>query len=103
MINGTDTCSGRVEVYNGGHWSPVYNVNFGANEAAVVCREMNCGDAAKASESFGESGDLRGLKMSCSGTEHSVTQCTLRQYTRTRNDHAEDASVQCDGMYYVKF
>lgn len=97
LLNGTDTCSGRVEVYNDGHWSPVYNVNFGMNEAAVVCREMNCGDAAKALVSFGESGDLRGLKMSCSGTEHSVTQCTLRQYTRTRNDHVEEASVQCSG------
>uniref|UniRef100_A0A3B5LG39 Soluble scavenger receptor cysteine-rich domain-containing protein SSC5D n=1 Tax=Xiphophorus couchianus TaxID=32473 RepID=A0A3B5LG39_9TELE len=71
LINGTDTCSGRVEIYNGGHWSSVYNVNFGMNEAAVVCRDMNCGDAVKATGSFGQSVDLRGLKMSCSGTERS--------------------------------
>uniref|UniRef100_A0A087XXD5 Soluble scavenger receptor cysteine-rich domain-containing protein SSC5D n=1 Tax=Poecilia formosa TaxID=48698 RepID=A0A087XXD5_POEFO len=97
LINGTDTCSGRVEVYNGGRWSSVYNINFGMNEAAVVCRDMNCGDAVKASGSFGDSGELRGLKMSCSGTERSVTQCTVREYTRSRNDGTEEASVQCSG------
>ncbi|XP_043962312.1 deleted in malignant brain tumors 1 protein-like [Gambusia affinis] len=97
LINGADSCSGRVEVYNGGHWSSVYNVNFGMNEAAVVCRDMNCGDAVKAFGSIGESVDLRGVKMSCSGTEHSVTQCTLRDYTRNRNDRIQDASVQCSG------
>uniref|UniRef100_A0A3B5QL63 Soluble scavenger receptor cysteine-rich domain-containing protein SSC5D n=1 Tax=Xiphophorus maculatus TaxID=8083 RepID=A0A3B5QL63_XIPMA len=97
LINGTDTCSGRVEIYNGGHWSSVYNVNFGMNEAAVVCRDMNCGDAVKATGSFGQSVDLRGLKMSCSGTERSVTQCTLREYTRNRSDRIQEASVQCSG------
>ncbi|KAK5609545.1 hypothetical protein CRENBAI_005488 [Crenichthys baileyi] len=95
LINGTDMCSGRIEVYHGGHWSPIFN--FGMGEAAVVCREMNCGDAAKASGSFGQGQELRGLKITCSGTEHSVTQCTLREYTRTRNDRIEEASVQCSG------
>ncbi|KAM6915022.1 scavenger receptor cysteine-rich domain-containing protein DMBT1-like [Xenentodon cancila] len=97
LINGTNQCSGRVELYHGGHWSPAYYLSFGMNEASVVCREMNCGDAVKISTSFGHSEDLRGYKVSCSGRETSLTQCTLRDYVRTRNDHVEEASVECSG------
>ncbi|XP_061602330.1 deleted in malignant brain tumors 1 protein-like [Cololabis saira] len=97
LINGTNQCSGRVEFHHGGQWSPAYYLNFGMNEATVVCREMNCGDPVKVSTSFGQSEDLRGYKVSCSGREMSLTQCTLRDYARTRSDHVEEASVECSG------
>nr|XP_057912674.1 deleted in malignant brain tumors 1 protein-like [Doryrhamphus excisus]XP_057912675.1 deleted in malignant brain tumors 1 protein-like [Doryrhamphus excisus] len=98
LINGTDQCSGRVEVFhNDGRWSSVFNVNWGMNEAAVVCREMNCGDPVKTSGSFGRSGDLRGYKVSCGGKENSLTQCTLRDYDRSSHDLIEEASVTCSG------
>ncbi|XP_037541065.1 deleted in malignant brain tumors 1 protein [Nematolebias whitei] len=96
LIDGTDQCSGRVEVYQNERWSPVYNLNFGTAEAAVVCREMNCGDPNKFSGSFSPSKDFSGLKMSCNGRESSVTQCTLRDYARTSNNIV-DASVKCSG------
>lgn len=97
LVNGTNQCSGRVEFYHGVHWSPAYNVNWGMNEAAVVCREMNCGDPVKFSGSFGQGRDLRGYKVSCSGSESSLTQCTLREYARTGNDRIEEAVVECSG------
>ncbi|XP_055362524.1 scavenger receptor cysteine-rich type 1 protein M130-like isoform X1 [Betta splendens] len=97
LLNGTDHCSGRVEVHYNGHWSPVYNVNWGMNEALVVCREINCGDPVQATDLFGESGDLRGYKISCIGGERSLTQCTLRDYNRTSIDQIQEATVQCSG------
>ncbi|XP_028996325.1 deleted in malignant brain tumors 1 protein-like isoform X2 [Betta splendens] len=97
MLNGTDHCSGRVEVHYNGHWSPAYNFNWGMNEARVVCREINCGDPVQAAGLFGESGDLRGYKISCSGAERLLTQCTLRDYNRTSSDQIQDATVQCSG------
>ncbi|KAM4522290.1 scavenger receptor cysteine-rich domain-containing protein DMBT1-like [Odontesthes bonariensis] len=97
LINGTNQCSGRVEVYHGVHWLPVYKVDFGMNEVAVVCREMNCGDPVKVTGSFGNSGELRGLKVRCSSGGSSLTQCTLTDYVRTRNDRIQDASIECSG------
>ncbi|XP_059212017.1 scavenger receptor cysteine-rich type 1 protein M130-like [Centropristis striata] len=95
LMNGTNQCSGRVEFYHGGHWAPAYNLNWGINEATVVCREMNCGDPVKFSGSYGQSSYPGGYKVSCSGRESSLTQCTLREYMRT--DHTEEASVECSG------
>ncbi|KAF6716083.1 Deleted in malignant brain tumors 1 protein [Oryzias melastigma] len=97
LLNGTNQCSGRVEVNNGGHWAPAYSVNFGMNEAAVVCREMNCGDPVRVSTAFGQSDDLRGFKISCGGREGSLTQCSLRDYVRNRNDRIQEVSVECSG------
>nr|XP_046228271.1 deleted in malignant brain tumors 1 protein-like [Scatophagus argus]XP_046228272.1 deleted in malignant brain tumors 1 protein-like [Scatophagus argus] len=97
LINGTNQCSGRVEFNHGGHWSSAYNVNWGMNEATVVCREMNCGDPVSFSGSFGQGGEMRGYKVSCNGRESSLTQCTLREYTRNSYDSVEEAVVQCSG------
>ncbi|XP_077367551.1 SH3 domain-binding glutamic acid-rich-like protein 2 isoform X2 [Festucalex cinctus] len=97
LINGTDQCSGRVEVHHQGHWWPVFNVQWGLHEAAVVCREMNCGDPVKAAGSFGQSGDVSGYKIGCNGRETSLTQCSLREYVRSGHELAQEASVQCSG------
>ncbi|XP_044025482.1 deleted in malignant brain tumors 1 protein-like isoform X2 [Siniperca chuatsi] len=97
LINGTDQCSGRVEFHHGGRWSPAYNVNWGMNEAAVVCREMNCGDPVKFSGSFGQDGELTGYKVSCGGRESALTQCTLTEYTSTSHNRIEVAAVECSG------
>ncbi|CAI5683597.1 deleted in malignant brain tumors 1 protein isoform X1 [Oreochromis niloticus] len=97
LINGTDTCSGRVEVHRGDHWSPAFNVNWGRNEATVVCREMNCGDPVKMSGSFGQGGDLRGYEIHCNGRETSLTQCSFRDYSRSATNRVEEASVVCSG------
>ncbi|GLD67207.1 deleted in malignant brain tumors 1 protein-like protein [Lates japonicus] len=97
LINGTDQCSGRVEVHHGDEWLPVYNVNWGMHEATVTCREINCGDAVKTTGSFGQGGDLRGYTISCSGRESSLTECGVRDYTRTSHDRIEEAAVECSG------
>ncbi|XP_022624421.1 deleted in malignant brain tumors 1 protein-like [Seriola dumerili] len=97
VINGTNQCSGRVEVHHGGHWSPAFNLNWGMNEATVVCREMNCGDPVKVTGSFGQGDDLRGYQVICTGRETSLTQCSLREYVATSRNHVEEAAVECTG------
>lgn len=96
-MNGTNQCSGRVEFYYNSQWTPAYNLNWGKNEATVVCREMICGDPVESSTSFGQAGHQRGYTVSCSGRENSVTQCTLREYTKNNNDQTEEAAVTCSG------
>ncbi|KAG7242989.1 hypothetical protein INR49_017680 [Caranx melampygus] len=97
VINGSDQCSGRVEVYHDNHWLPAINLNWGMNEATVVCREMNCGDPVMVTGSFGQSEDLRGYQVTCTGRETSLTDCSLRQYTATSHNRVADAGVQCSG------
>uniref|UniRef100_A0A671VSG7 SRCR domain-containing protein n=1 Tax=Sparus aurata TaxID=8175 RepID=A0A671VSG7_SPAAU len=97
LINGTGQCSGRVEFSHGDHWSPTFNFNWGMNEATVVCREMNCGDPVKFTGSYGQGGAQRGYKVSCSGRESSLSQCTLTEYVQTSSDHMEEAAVECSG------
>ncbi|XP_034554847.1 deleted in malignant brain tumors 1 protein-like isoform X2 [Notolabrus celidotus] len=97
LINGTDQCSGRVELHHGGRWSPLYYLNWGMSEAEVVCRMMDCGDPVKVSGSFGRGKEMRGYKVSCNGRESSLTQCTLRDFTRTSGDFIEEAGVHCSG------
>ncbi|CAG09101.1 unnamed protein product, partial [Tetraodon nigroviridis] len=95
LMNGTNQCSGRVEFYHNNQWAPAYNLNWGTKEARVVCREMNCGDPVESSSSFGQAGHQRGYRVNCIGTEDFVTQCTLREYTKSNNDPAEEAAVIC--------
>ncbi|XP_034062819.1 deleted in malignant brain tumors 1 protein-like [Gymnodraco acuticeps] len=97
LVNGTDQCSGRVEFFTGVKWATPYHVNWGINEAAVVCREMNCGDPDKLPGSYGHGGHPGGYQVSCNGRESSLSQCTLRERGRTSHDRIEEASVKCLG------
>ncbi|XP_056283773.1 deleted in malignant brain tumors 1 protein-like [Pseudoliparis swirei] len=97
LINGTDQCSGRLEVYHGLQWSSAASVDWGMNEAAVVCREMNCGDPVTLSGSYGEGGKPTWYRVSCKGRESSLTQCSLAPYDRTSQDRTPEASVKCTG------
>ncbi|XP_062415776.1 deleted in malignant brain tumors 1 protein-like [Pungitius pungitius] len=97
LINGTDQCSGRVEFYHLGQWSSASSQNWGTNEAAVVCRMMNCGDPVGVSGSYGRGGQLSWYRISCSGRESSLAQCTMGPYTRSSQDPTEEASVTCSG------
>ncbi|KAF7659221.1 hypothetical protein LDENG_00001350 [Lucifuga dentata] len=97
LINGTNQCSGRVQIYHNGQWSPVYNVGWGKNEAEVVCREMNCGDPIMSSQSFGEGSEMTGYKISCNGRENSITSCTMTAFVKTSHDLTGEATVTCSG------
>ncbi|XP_077443685.1 scavenger receptor cysteine-rich type 1 protein M130-like isoform X2 [Stigmatopora argus] len=96
LINGTDQCSGRVEVYRQGRWSSVFDVQWTLRQAAVVCREMDCGDPVRASGSFGSGSDVHGYAVDCNGRETSLTRCSFRDEARGGH-HAREASVQCSG------
>ena len=99
LLNGSNHCSGRVEINQEGHWATVFNANWGLNEALVVCREMQCGEPVVASTpfNFGHAGQATGYTTTCNGRETSISQCSLRGYAQTSQNHAAAATVVCSG------
>ncbi|XP_056150146.1 deleted in malignant brain tumors 1 protein-like [Lampris incognitus] len=97
LLNGSDHCSGRVEVNRDGLWSPLYATNWGLNEAEVMCREMNCGDPIRATYENVENVGVRGYTVSCSGRELTIAQCSMREAVSTSHNRIGEAKVECSG------
>ncbi|XP_026208372.1 deleted in malignant brain tumors 1 protein-like [Anabas testudineus] len=98
---GSTQCSGRVEIYHNNIWGTVCDDEWDLNDAAVVCRELNCGAALSAPTSalFGEGSDQIWLnKVACSGNERSLAECEHGGFAKHNCDHSEDAGVVCSGV-----
>lgn len=78
LINGTDRCSGTLEVFHNGEWDVVCNKNWDLSKAKTVCESLNCG-ALQNTQST--SGVYKGYTSTCPGNVTSILQCTL-----TKND-----------------
>ncbi|XP_073669113.1 antigen WC1.1-like [Paramisgurnus dabryanus] len=100
LVNGDSRCSGRVEVLKGRQWETVCHHNWDLTDAAVVCREVNCGEAVQALgyAYFGEgSGPITMSDVSCSGSESSLKNCKAHNMNLQHCSHSRDAGVICSG------
>ncbi|XP_043935787.1 deleted in malignant brain tumors 1 protein-like [Protopterus annectens] len=98
LVNGPHACAGRVEIYYGNEWGTVCDYNWGMEEAAVVCRELGCGDPVSAQEGahYGQgTGPVWLDNVSCKGSESSLKQCPSMGWKKQNCQHSEDAGVQC--------
>uniref|UniRef100_A0A673NPL7 Soluble scavenger receptor cysteine-rich domain-containing protein SSC5D n=1 Tax=Sinocyclocheilus rhinocerous TaxID=307959 RepID=A0A673NPL7_9TELE len=98
LVNGTHSCSGRVEVRHNGIWGTVCDDGWDASDAAVVCREIGCGNATevKSAAYFGQgSGPVWMNNVSCNGTESTLKNCVLSGRVRQNCSHEKDAGVIC--------
>ncbi|XP_051546809.1 LOW QUALITY PROTEIN: soluble scavenger receptor cysteine-rich domain-containing protein SSC5D-like [Myxocyprinus asiaticus] len=98
LVNGQDACSGRVEVLHNGTWGTVCDDGWDLSDAAVVCREMACGDVieAKTGAFFGRgSGSLWMADVNCVGDESTLSSCESREWGMNDCDHSKDAGVIC--------
>uniref|UniRef100_A0A4W3I4T0 SRCR domain-containing protein n=1 Tax=Callorhinchus milii TaxID=7868 RepID=A0A4W3I4T0_CALMI len=100
LANGGSPCAGRVEVYHDGQWGTVYGYGWDMLDAAVVCKELGCGDALSASGGahFGEgSGRLVTADVQCSGSESTLRGCRSWSWGHYSWSHSYDAGVICSG------
>ncbi len=99
LVGANSFCAGRVEVLHGGQWGTVHDVGWDLPDAAVVCRELGCGEALSAPKSahFGEgSGGIWISQLECTGSESTLTNCGFFGWGVKAN-HTEDAGVICSG------
>ncbi|GCC42505.1 hypothetical protein chiPu_0026863 [Chiloscyllium punctatum] len=100
LVNGTNMCSGRVEVYRNSFWGTICDNSWDKNESDVVCRMLNCGTAVSApggSQYGAGTGNIWLDSVNCSGTETALDQCPANPQVGINCTHSRDAAVICSG------
>ncbi|XP_015212610.1 deleted in malignant brain tumors 1 protein-like isoform X2 [Lepisosteus oculatus] len=106
LVNGSNNCSGRVEVFHGNQWGTVCGHSWDTNGAQVLCREVGCGEAENLiplhGAYYGEGSGPVFVQGHCTGDETSLLQCGLRTVRYFGCDHSDDASVDCSGTENIR-
>ncbi|XP_063047330.1 uncharacterized protein LOC134441067 [Engraulis encrasicolus] len=99
LVNGTDHCSGRVEVVNSTGRGTVCHNYWDLKDAEVVCRQLGCRAplSAPSDACFGEgTAETWFDDVQCSGSESSLILCN-KKTSRLDCSHRKDAGVVCEG------
>ncbi|MBN3311703.1 C163A protein, partial [Atractosteus spatula] len=98
LVNGSDSCSGRVELRLQGEWGTVCDRHWGPRDASALCWQLRCGAAlaAPGGASFGAgSGPVWKDHFNCDGSEAHLSKCPVFSLGEGACSHASDAGAVC--------
>ncbi|KAI4903326.1 hypothetical protein NFI96_007562 [Prochilodus magdalenae] len=99
LVDGGSRCAGRVEVNRTGQWGTVCGYFWDMADAAVVCRELGCGEAQGIPKFGPGSGPILMGLVECDGSESALNNCRFNSiYVNICKSHDEDAGVICSDM-----
>ncbi|XP_073693823.1 antigen WC1.1-like [Garra rufa] len=103
LVGGHNRCAGRVEFLYRGQWGTVCGDFWHMADAAVVCRELDCGEPVDAltDAHFGPgSGPVWVSYVMCTGSESTLKNCESAGWSEKNCDHTKDAGVICSGELF---
>ncbi|XP_077449197.1 scavenger receptor cysteine-rich domain-containing group B protein-like [Stigmatopora argus] len=101
LVEGKNSCQGRVEIHYQGHWGTVCDDDWDQREAEVVCRQMGCGNvlSAHTHSYFGHgTGHIFLDNVNCMGNEEQLAHCAHLGWSNHNCGHHEDAGITCSGL-----
>ncbi|XP_041642769.1 scavenger receptor cysteine-rich type 1 protein M130-like isoform X2 [Cheilinus undulatus] len=96
LVGGSSTCSGGLQIKHHGEWRPadIWNPSWTPNDAAVICRRLNCGSAVS-SGLMVESSDRPVWRINRECVE---SKSTLKECVGTENQPSEfGLEISCLG------
>lgn len=77
VVNGSNQCSGTVQIFRDGRWGTVCDRDWGVADAQVACRQLGCARGeAKLKAFFGLLAQQTWMTaVSCAGSERSLEEC----------------------------
>ncbi|KAM9169317.1 LOW QUALITY PROTEIN: scavenger receptor cysteine-rich type 1 protein M130-like, partial [Pangshura tecta] len=100
LVNGSTTCSGRVEIQVLGAWGTLCDSHWDLPDANVLCHQLDCGFTVSAPGGgyFGKgTGSVWTDIFHCKGTEPHLGHCPVTALGVSQCSHDNDASVICSG------
>ncbi|XP_009474645.1 PREDICTED: deleted in malignant brain tumors 1 protein-like [Nipponia nippon] len=98
LVNGSDPCSGKVEVFHDQRWGGICTDGWDLAEAHVVCRQLGCG-VARSTVGSTSSGTGDGLiwvdAVECTGTEGALFECKVKFWGAESCKSRGHAGVSC--------
>ncbi|XP_075967752.1 scavenger receptor cysteine-rich type 1 protein M130-like isoform X3 [Anarhichas minor] len=81
LVGGASRCAGSLEVKQG-DWRPVHGSEWTLKEAAVACRELDCGSAVSVGQREDSSNtSLWGIYYDCGQSEYALKECITLDYS----------------------